>query len=72
MKRAQYRMLGRLVRGERLPVDRFRCIGTVDALYRKALIDDSGTGALPSGRWYPTDLGRQHHADQKPRPPVRD
>jgi hypothetical protein len=64
MKRAQYRMLGRLVRGERLPVGRYKDLagGTVRALYRKNLIADSGKTMVPTGHWFATDLGRKRHA----------
>jgi hypothetical protein len=57
LKLAQWRMLGRIVRGERLHVSRFRLENrTVDALSRKNCI------LLEHGRWYATALGRDVHA----------
>lgn len=76
MTRAQYRMLGRLVRGERLRHGSFQPIGTVGACERKGLIIRRYTGpGFADARlftWEATDLGRQRHAEQKPHPPVRD
>jgi hypothetical protein len=80
MKLAQYRMLGRIVRGERLTLARFKDIGTIAALHRKWLIGNGMFDAVQHGghlppvshhshrtsHWFATDLGRRRHAEQKP------
>jgi hypothetical protein len=58
LTRAQYRMLGRTVRGERLPVRRYRrTLLTVAALERQAF------WMVIDGFWFPTDVGRKAHAE---------
>lgn len=71
MTRAQYRMLGRLVRGERLTLLRFRRVGTMAALERQGLVFAVVMhGMSHAVMWQATDLGRRRHAEQKPRPEV--
>lgn len=59
---AQYRLLGRMIRGERLPVARYRVEhATIGALYRKWQI----TGVGPNGGdgdWHVTWHGWKCHA----------
>lgn len=52
---AQYRMLGRAIRGEKLPVSNFRS-ATARSLARKGCWQHHGS------HWAYTDLGKQVHA----------
>lgn len=58
---AQYRLLGRMIRGERLPTRRYRYEhATIHALNRKHYIGVDVTGA--EDVWAPTGHGRKVHA----------
>lgn len=66
---AQYRLLGRAVRGEFLPTSRFRVEHpTTHALHRKGLVeivvivDERTQRAITETRWTSTDLGRRVRA----------
>jgi hypothetical protein len=70
MSVAQYRMLGRLVREDStngcMPMDRFRLIGTIKALFRKGFITTC------EGYWTATSLGCRKYAEQKPAPQTQE
>jgi hypothetical protein len=67
-------MLGRLVRGEKLPVSRFLAIenSPIRNLWRHGYIDCRLTDfGVPYGDWHVTESGRKRHAAQVPQKPVR-
>lgn len=67
MKRAQYRILGRLLRGERLPLSRYRPENpTMHALIvRQHAFPRSETGLIGDAFWQVTVSGETSHAMQK-------